>query len=205
MYNDEVLVMNKTNGAGKCFIQYNKNKFSLSGGVIIFKSKTKLINTKNLYIILKNNIKNIEKLYVGGDKKNISLTNFKQIKIPIPSLEDQEKVVKMIEDIEKEDSEYNKMLQSIKDMIQTIYDSIELITDTNEDINTNQENNNNQSEAESSEDEEEDNNIITHKGKEYYLEDNVVYRLKNGKKGKRYGVYKNDKVVKDKKEINIKV
>ena len=60
--------------------------------------------------------------------------------------------------------------------------------------------------SESSEDEdEEDNNIITYKGKEYYLEDNIVYRLKNGKKGKRYGVYKKNKVVKDKKEKQIDV
>ena len=39
----------------------------------------------------------------------------------------------MIEDIEKEDSDYNKILESIKDMTQIIYDSIELITESNND------------------------------------------------------------------------
>jgi restriction endonuclease S subunit len=39
---------------------------------------------------------------------------FKKIKIPVPSQEDQEKIVKMIQDIEKEDSKYKKQLQTLK-------------------------------------------------------------------------------------------
>ena len=48
--------------------------------------------------------------------------------IPVPSLEDQQKVVEMIEAIDHEDSQYNQMLGGIKDMIETVYKSIENIT-----------------------------------------------------------------------------
>ena len=162
------------------------------------------INEKYLYNYL-NISQNKWKILAGGQAQPVmSKTKLQSIKIPVPSLEDQEKVVKMIEAIEKEDSEYNKMLLSIKDMIQTIYDSIALITDTSENTNVVenetdvQHNVQHDVSSESSEDE----HIFPYKGNEYYLEDGILYKLKNGKKGKRYGLYKNGKVKKDKKPKN---
>lgn len=180
-----------------------------------------LINIKNvkekyLYYFL-NISQNKWKTLAGGQAQPVmKKSTLEKLNIPIPSLEDQEKVVKMIEDIEKEDSEYNKMLQSLKDMIKTIYSSIEVITDNNENITDNNENitENNENEdiidnsdnvTDSDESETIKHTIITYKNKEYYLVNNVIYRIKNGKIYKRYGEYKDGKVVKDKKEIVIEV
>lgn len=140
--------------------------------------------------------KEIEGCFEGGDRKFLSFPKFKQIKIHVPSLEDQEKVVKMIETIEKEESEYNKMLLSIKDMIRTIYNSIELITSEDTNVVENETDIQPDVLSESSEDE----HIFQYKDTKYYLEDGILYKLKNGEKGKRYGLYKNGKVKKYKKD-----
>ena len=104
----------------------------------------------------------------------------------------------MIEAIDQEDSKYNQMLSSIKDMIQTVYDSIELITDTNQNIELISEDDEEEFLIDS--DEEDELNIIEYKGKSYILEDNIVYKIKNeNEKGKRYGLFLNGKVKKDKK------
>jgi type I restriction enzyme M protein len=141
IYDDVVLVMNKTNGSGKCLIQYNRNKFSLSGGVIIFKSKTNLISTKNLHIILDINKKKIEKLYIGGDKKNISLASFKNIKIPILSQEHQERIVNFMEEFINDDySKLDKLVSKFKDydlfnlLIKENYDGFKSLSEYYEDL-----------------------------------------------------------------------
>ena len=207
--NENTLVIGRFGVSPKC-VRIVSSKFFLNdSGMYIQKYN---INEKYLNLFLLVNQNNIYNKYASGQaQKNMETVKlFREFKIPVPSLEDQEKVVKMIKEIEKEDSEYNKMLQSIKDMIQMIYDSIKSITD----ISDNNQGNSNSTEGETSEDEsdesyvseeEEDNHIITHKGKEYYLEDDIVYRYKNDKKGKRYGTYKKGKVKKDKGQNNIDV
>ena len=58
---------------------------------------------------------------------HITKKQYENIKILVPSKKDQEKVVEMIEQINKEESDYNQMLQNMKQMIQTIYDSVETL------------------------------------------------------------------------------
>ena len=194
---DEDTILCSKSGAYAGYISKYNNKVWMSDCFAIYPKKQ--LNKDYLYYFLLCIQNKIYKDQTGNAQPHYSIKEIEKIKIPIPSLEDQEKVVKIIEDIEKEESDYNMMLQSIKDMIQCIYDSIELITD-----NTTKQIDEDSESSESSSEEEEDN-IITYKGIEFYLDGDIVYRLKNCKKGKRYGVYKNDKIVKDKKEINIKV
>ena len=65
-------------------------------------------------------------LQTGQAQPHVCINDFKPLKIPVPSLSDQEKVVKMIDDINKEESDYNKMLDGIKLRIKTVYDNIDM-------------------------------------------------------------------------------
>jgi len=121
-YDDDVLIMNKVNGSGKCKIYHNNGKFSIGSNLIIFKTD----NNKFYYWILNAFCDIISQKFKGGDKKALNLSDFKKIKFSIPTPEDQQKVVTMIEEIEKEESEFNKSLAGIKKMIEYAYINVEM-------------------------------------------------------------------------------
>jgi restriction endonuclease S subunit len=85
------------------------------------------INKNYLNLFLLNHQDKIFTYSSGGGQKNMETNKLlREFKIPIPSLEDQEKVVKMIEEIEKTESEYNKSINSIKKLIEIIYTNVEM-------------------------------------------------------------------------------
>jgi type I restriction-modification system DNA methylase subunit/restriction endonuclease S subunit len=130
VYDDEVLLLNKTNGSGKAKIFYNKGKFNLSGGVIVFKSKD-IKQMKYLYNYLSYNIHLIEKYFEGHDKKNLNISDLLKVIVQIPSLEDQKKIIAEIEKIESEQSSYAtyaKILQQQIDQMNTAIKNICIVT-----------------------------------------------------------------------------
>ena len=189
--------------------EYKINKKSVISGNIC---RIYDININKKYLI---SYLNLNKPKANSNAQpNISKNTALLIKIPVPSLEDQEKVVKMIEDIEKEDSNFNKMMISLKKMIQCVYDSVEVMVQTNTfntidnlesqtnetESNTEETQQDNQEDEtnETQEDEKDDEPlIISHKEKQYIVENEIMYLLKsNEKKGKAYGTYINGKVKK---------
>jgi len=98
---DEVLIINKVNGSGKCKIFYQNGKYSSSSATIIFKPKE--INIKYLIIVLKIFKNKIEELYEGQDKKSLKLYSFKKFKIPILPKDHQQRIVKYMDKFIGED------------------------------------------------------------------------------------------------------
>ena len=141
-YEDDVLLMNKTNGTGKCRIYHNNGKFSISGGVIVFKTS----NNKFFEKLLNYNTKIISEKFKGGDKKNINLEDFKNIIFPIPSLEKQKEIVNKIEKFENYKLQYIEHANMIKEELDNY---IKYINDNEIDENINYNNiiNDNESEA----------------------------------------------------------
>jgi type I restriction-modification system DNA methylase subunit len=119
-YEDDVLLMNKTNGTGKCRIYHNNGKFSISGGVIVFKTS----NNKFFEKLLNYNTKIISEKFKGGDKKNINLEDFKNIIFSIPSLEKQQEIINIIENTESPESHYNKYSKILKEELDNIMEII---------------------------------------------------------------------------------
>ena len=205
--NENTLIIGRFGVSPKC-VRLVKDKFFLNDSGLFVK-EYKNINKHFLDYFLIINQNEIFKYASGQAQKNMeTLKLFRELKIPVPSLEDQQKVIDMIEAIDEEDSKYNQMLSSIKDMIQTVYDSIELITDTNQSnqveekelISEDEEIINSEDEENIDSEDEETQNIIEYKGKNYILEDNIVFKIKNdNEKGKRFGIFKDGKVKKDKK------
>jgi type I restriction-modification system DNA methylase subunit/restriction endonuclease S subunit len=128
-YNDEyhidvnTIILNKTNGSGKCNIFFDKN-ISCAIQTHTIQSKSNENETKYIYYYLTSNMCILEKGYIGPCHKNLQKTYLEQLKIPIPSLENQEKIVAYYEQMNDEYKkhildrieEYNKELEMLKDL-----------------------------------------------------------------------------------------
>ena len=78
-------------------------KFSASDHCYILQNKNELVlNIKYAYYYLYHNLDMMRQLYTGVAIKNISKTNIEGIKIPIPSLERQEEIIGIYENIAEE-------------------------------------------------------------------------------------------------------
>lgn len=121
-YDDEVLIMNRINGSGKYKIFYNNGKFSITNNLLIFKVKKNDIKFIKEYI--ENHKNNFEKIFEGGDKKYLNQTKFLNEKINLPSLNDQEKIVKEIEEIEKQQLSYKNYGELLQKQLENIFNLI---------------------------------------------------------------------------------
>ena len=123
-YEDDVLLMNKVNGSGKCRIYHNNGKFSIAANMLIFKTS----NNKFFEKLLNYNTKIISEKFKGGDKKALNLQDFKNIIFSIPSQEKQQEIINKIEKIEKYKSEYiehsNMIKEELDNYIKYINDNI---------------------------------------------------------------------------------
>ena len=136
---DEVLIINKVNGSGKCKIFYQNGKYSSSSATIIFKPKE--INIKYLIIVLKILKNKIEELYEGQDKKSLKLSSFKKFKIPILPKDHQQRIVKYMDKIIGEDynildkmiSEFNN-IDIFKFLLNEDYSTMEYCIETTREI-----------------------------------------------------------------------
>jgi type I restriction enzyme S subunit len=93
-YEEESLIIGD---GGEPNINYGV-KFSSSDHCYILQNKDgSLLNLKYVYYYLYHNLEMMKQLYTGVAIKNISKTNIEGIKIPIPSLERQQEVVKYLD------------------------------------------------------------------------------------------------------------
>lgn len=93
-YEEESLIIGD---GGEPNINYGV-KFSTSDHCYILQNKDgSLLNLKYVYYYLYHNLEMMKQLYTGVAIKNISKTNIEGIKIPIPSLERQQNVVKYLD------------------------------------------------------------------------------------------------------------
>jgi type I restriction-modification system DNA methylase subunit len=108
--NEENIIINTTNGSGKCAVYYCKEKYSVAQSTLRFKSKNDNILTKYLYYWLNNNKNIIELNFKGSNQKQLTRKEFTDIEIPIPSLDIQKQIVEIL------DNDYN-IIKTNKDLI----------------------------------------------------------------------------------------
>ena len=111
------IIQNRTNGSGKCNLYLDKN-FSLAKQTIAYIAINKNENTtKYIYYYLLFNKEILEKGFVGANHKNISKEYISNIKIPIPSLERQQEIVKYLDFIyEKANKTSNEKIAELKQL-----------------------------------------------------------------------------------------
>jgi restriction endonuclease S subunit len=91
-YDDCEIVINKTNGSGKCAIYLADGKYSVAQSIIRLKCSNKTLTKYGYYYLLCNKDK-LENLYEGTNQKQLSLESLKLYEIPIPPKEIQEQIV----------------------------------------------------------------------------------------------------------------
>ena len=113
-YEEESLIIGD---GGEPNINYGV-KFSTSDHCYILQNKNKLLlNLKYCYYYLYHNLDMMKQLYTGVAIKNISKTNIEGIKIPIPSLERQQEIVKYLDFIyEKANKTSNEKIVELKQL-----------------------------------------------------------------------------------------
>lgn len=107
-------------------------KFAIShDDIYVMKMKNSYGTLKYIFNFLKYNMHFIEKEFKGNGLKHISKESINNITIPIPSLQDQEKIIKDIEKIESEQSSYKKYGEMLQEQIDSISKLIENLAKNN--------------------------------------------------------------------------
>ncbi len=196
-------------GANAGYVSKYDSEVWASDCFSVFSNNNSLLE-KYLFEYLKSKSKDfIKKVCDGGlqsgqAQPHVYEKDIKKITIPVPSIEDQEKVVKLIEEINKEESEFNKGLKAIGENIKRMYQCVEQLVESAGDENNDLNMQSDQAELSEGSDEESDANAesdtepeteeIEIKGKTYILEGSKVYeKTKKGTKGEQYGTYSNGK------------
>jgi type I restriction enzyme S subunit len=116
-YIGEGIIINKTNGSGKAMVYYGSNKYNVGETTIHFKSKNNEILTKYIYYYLFHNIESVQKYFKGANQKSIVEEDLFKIKIPIPSLERQQEIVKYLDFIyEKANKTSSSKIEELKQL-----------------------------------------------------------------------------------------
>lgn len=85
-------------GNGNLNVKYFSGKFNAYQRTYIIESKDKsVLNTIYLYYFMYKYVEKLRELSIGGVIKYIKLENLTNAKIPVPSLEEQEKIVKILD------------------------------------------------------------------------------------------------------------
>ena len=207
----ETIILSRFGVSPKCVRIINGKIFLNDSGMSINILNETIINKKFIQYYLYYFQQTIYNNYASGNaQKNMETEKLKrEFKIPIPSLELQEEIIKRIQALELESSHYNeysKMLEKELSNITEIINNMTTSSKMNEEIILNEENNiineENDEELNDQEDdaEEEEYDELEIKGITYILEDENVYVKKDdGQKGQLYGYYKNDKFTRIKK------
>ena len=123
--NDCEAIIVSSHGENAGFVSYMKGKFWAGALCFPMKIKNKNILTKYVYIVLKEQEKQIRNLRSGKAIPFISSFNkFSTIKIPIPSIQTQQQIVEKFDEIEKKQEENRRKIASNNDKIFEVIDGM---------------------------------------------------------------------------------
>lgn len=117
-FENEALILGT---GGKANVHYSKGKFSTTADCYVLETKTKNILTKYVYKYLKGNIYILEEGFKGAGLKHINQKYIKQIKIPVPPMEIQKKIVEVLDEAQKLIDNRKKQIKLLDDLIESIF------------------------------------------------------------------------------------
>ena len=116
--NEPVIIINKTNGQGKCHVSFDTHCSIAFQAFAI----TNNPNIKYIYYYLFLNKFKIEKGYIGSNHKNLSLSFLENFEIPIPPQETQTKVVQTLDDLANLRQNYMDIRDGLKRRIKYYFE-----------------------------------------------------------------------------------
>lgn len=106
---------------GQPSVHFVLNPFSTSTHCVVVTPKTKEINPRYVYYFLKNNMHILQKGFRGAGLKNISKSYLDQIDIPIISLEEQNRIVWVLDKTEKLICQRKQSIEALEALIKSVF------------------------------------------------------------------------------------
>ena len=106
---------------GQPSVHYASIPFSTSTHCVVVTPKTKEINPRYVYYFLKNNMHILQKGFRGAGLKNISKSYLDQIDIPIISLEEQNRIVWVLDKTEKLICQRKQSIEALEVLIKSVF------------------------------------------------------------------------------------
>lgn len=106
---------------GQPSVHFVLNPFSTSTHCVVVTPKTKEINPRYVYYFLKNNMHILQKGFRGAGLKNISKSYLDQIDIPIISLEEQNRIVWVLDKTEKLICQRKQSIETLEALIKSVF------------------------------------------------------------------------------------
>lgn len=119
--NESVVIINRTNGAGKCNVFFD-SQCSVARQTIVMSCEEE-VTTRYLYYWICANKETVERGYIGGNHKNISLDYVKSLLIAVPSLEVQRQVVGRLDALQAQVQSLERLGQQSADNARFILES----------------------------------------------------------------------------------
>ena len=119
-YDDESIIINTTNGSGKCEVYYCKGKFSVAQSTVRFKSNKSNVLTKYMFYYLKINKNIIEDKFHGANQKQLTRRELIEIQIPIPDLPLQLQIADALDNIYEIIESNNKLIKNYEKIKKSI-------------------------------------------------------------------------------------
>lgn len=106
---------------GQPSVHYASIPFSTSTHCVVVTPKTKEINPRYVYYFLKNNMHILQKGFRGAGLKNISKSYLDQIEIPVISLEEQNRIVWVLDKTEKLICQRKQSIEALEALIKSVF------------------------------------------------------------------------------------
>lgn len=106
---------------GQPSVHYASIPFSTSTHCVVVTPKTKEINPRYVYYFLKNNMHILQKGFRGAGLKNISKSYLDQIEIPVISLEEQNRIVWVLDKTEKLICQRKQSIEALEALIKSFF------------------------------------------------------------------------------------
>lgn len=106
---------------GQPSVHYASSPFSTSTHCVVVTPKTKEINPRYVYYFLKNNMHILQKGFRGAGLKNISKSYLDQIEIPVISLEEQNRIVWVLDKTEKLICQRKQSIEALEALIKSVF------------------------------------------------------------------------------------
>jgi len=106
---------------GEASLHYEENKFSVSTDCVVAVSKQQIVNIKYTYYFLKGNMHILEKGFRGSGMKHISKSYIENIKIPFPSIEEQNRTVTILDKVQLLIDKRTESIALLDELLQSIY------------------------------------------------------------------------------------
>lgn len=117
-YNEEALIMGT---GGSASIHYSTGNFGTSTDCYVLYNKGKNIMLKYIYLYLLGNINILEEGFRGAGLKHTNQKYIKSIKIPVPSLKIQEKIVKVLDQSQALIDKRKEQIEALDQLIESIF------------------------------------------------------------------------------------